>query len=173
MALSKQVSDQLERNNFVKNEISVLDGQIKEIDELQKRREELLARMQVIQDLQGRRPVIVRVFDEMVRAIPDGVYFRELERTGDTFKIIGVAESANQVSNLMRNLESSQWFRSPVLSTVAADQQKTTGSGKQAAPVKPVDGKSGSNKFELTVELEAPGQPEAKEAEPAVKGGKK
>ena len=172
MALSKQVSDQLERNNFVKNEIKLLDDQIKEIDELQKRREELLSRMQVIQDLQGRRPVIVRVFDEMVRAIPDGVYFREIERMGDSFRIVGVAESANQVSNLMRNLESSQWFKSPVLSTVAADQQKAAASGKQAAPVKPLDGKSASNKFELTVQLEAPGQSVTTEAEAAA-GGKK
>ena len=172
MALSKQVSDQFERNNFVKNEISVLDSQIKEIDELQKRREELLSRMQVIQDLQGRRPVIVRVFDEMVRAIPDGVYFRELERSGDSFKIIGMAESANQVSNLMRNLESSQWFKTPVLSTVAADQQQAKAGGRQAPAASPVEGKAASNKFELTVQLEAPGQSEDKDAE-AGKGVKK
>lgn len=164
MALSKQVSDQLERNNFVKNEIKTLDDQIKEIDELQKRREELLARMQVIQDLQGRRPVIVRVFDEMVRAIPEGVYFRELDRSGDTFKISGVAESANQVSNLMRNLDASQWFQSPVLSTVAADQQGVASGPKQPS-AKPVDGKTSSNKFELTVQLEAPGIQQEKSAE--------
>lgn len=173
MALSKQVSDQLERNNFVKSEINVLDSQIKEIDELQKRREELLSRMQVIQDLQGRRPVIVRVFDEMVRAIPDGVYFRQIERKNDTFEIIGVAESANQVSNLMRNLESSQWFKSPVLSTVAADQQQAKSAGRQVPAASVVDGKAASNKFELTVQLEAAsGQSEAKDADD-VKGVKK
>ena len=155
MALSKQVSDQLERNSYIKAEIATLDSQIKEIDELQKRREELLSRMKVIQDLQGHRPVIVRVFDEFVRAMPDGVYFRTIERKGNTFTIAGVAESANQVSALMRNLEASQWLKSPVLSKVAAE----------AAPAvagQPAKGKTGSgaaqagNAFALSVELETP-----------------
>lgn len=150
MALSKQVSDQLERNSYIRAEISTLDSQIKEIDELQKRREELLSRMKVIQDLQGHRPVIVRVFDEFVRAMPDGVYFRTIERKGDVFSISGVAESANQVSALMRNLDSSQWFKSPVLSKVAAEASAaTTTKAKTTAT-------QASNSFSLSVMLETP-----------------
>lgn len=157
MALSKQVSDQLERNSYIKAEISTLDTQIKEIDELQKRREELLARMKVIQDLQGHRPVIVRVFDEFVRAMPDGVYFRTVERKGNIFTIVGVAESANQVSSLMRNLEASQWFKNPVLSKVAAEA-KTAASDNKGPAGKPAPSAAtpAANTFALTVELEAP-----------------
>lgn len=147
MALSTQVSGQEERNAYIKSEISKLDGQIKEIDELQKRREELLGRMKVIQDLQGRRPVIVRIFDELVRVIPDGVYFTKLERTGDVFRLSGVAESANQVSALMRNLDASPWFQNPQLSTVAAE---TTPAGKSAS-----DDKQPGSRFAMTVSLEA------------------
>lgn len=150
MVFSKQVSDQEERNQYIKSEISKLDSQIKEIDALQKRREELLSRMKVIQDLQGRRPVIVRVFDEMVRVVPDGVYFKSLERSGDSFKITGVAESANQVSNLMRNLDASPWFKNPVLSTVAADQSSSAKGGESDAD------KQQGNRFALTVSLESP-----------------
>ena len=160
MALSKQVSDQLERNSYIKAEIATLDTQITEIDELQRRREELLARMKVIQDLQGHRPVIVRVFDEFVRAMPDGVYFRTIERIGNTFTIVGVAESANQVSGLMRNLEASQWFKGPVLSKVEAEKAVQAGGpvkagapskAKTSSPASPV-----GNIFALTVALEAP-----------------
>ena len=150
MALSKQVGDQEERNQYIKSEISKLDGQIKEIDALQKRRDELLLRMKVIQDLQGRRPVIVRVFDELVRVIPEGVFLTSLERTGDSFKMSGVAESANQVSNLMRNLDASPWFKSPVLSTVAAESIAVAGSSKKDADKQP------GNKFALTVSLDSP-----------------
>lgn len=150
MALSKQVGDQEERNQYIKSEISKLDSQIKEIDALQKRRDELLLRMKVIQDLQGRRPVIVRVFDELVRVIPEGVFLTSLERTGDSFKMSGVAESANQVSNLMRNLDASPWFKSPVLSTVAAEPVTGAGSGKKDADKQP------GNKFALMVSLESP-----------------
>lgn len=148
---SKQVSDQEERNAYIKNEISSLDKQITEIDELQKRRDELLARMKVIQDLQGHRPVIVRVFDELVRALPDGVYFKTLERTGDLFRIQGVAQSNNQVSNLMRNLDASPWFKKPALSKVEADKNAADSGGKNADAEKAV-----GNQFILTVELEAP-----------------
>jgi len=171
MALSKQVSDQLERNSYIRAEIASLDSKIKEIDELQKRREELLARMKVIQDLQGHRPVIVRVFDEFVRAMPDGVFFRTVERKGNVFSIVGVAESANQVSSLMRNLDASQWFRNPVLSKVAADTQavakKPAGKSSDATA-------TNTNTFTLSVELEAPesavDQAEAAAKAP-VKGG--
>jgi type IV pilus assembly protein PilN len=146
MALSKQVSDQEERNQYIKAEIGKLDGQIQEIDALQKRREELLSRMKVIQDLQGRRPVIVRIFDEVVRVLPDGVYLTSLERRGDGFNLTGIAESANQVSNLMRNLDASPWFKSPQLSTVAADSTRNATQDAEAQQ---------ANKFAMTVQLES------------------
>lgn len=149
VALSTQVSDQEERNQYIRTEISKLDGQIKEIDALQKRRDELLARMKVIHELQGRRPVIVRVFDELVRVIPDGVYLATLERSGDEFKLTGMAESANQVSALMRNFDASPWFKNPVLSTVAADQSTAANKGDDSAH---------GNKFSLTVSLEVPAE---------------
>lgn len=161
VALSKQVSDQEERNQYIKSEISKLDSQITEIDKLQARRDELLSRMKVIQDLQGRRPVIVRVFDELVRVIPDGVYLKSLERKEDSFTITGVAESANQVSNLMRNLDASPWFKSPVLSTVAADQ--ATPGDKVAKDAEKQQG----SRFALTVMLETPDDAAKKDQEKA------
>ncbi|MES2918029.1 MAG: PilN domain-containing protein [Pseudomonadota bacterium] len=148
MALSKQVSDQEERNTYIQSEIQKLDGQIQEIDALQKRREELLSRMKVIQDLQGRRPVIVRIFDELVRVMPEGTHLVSLERRGDSFSITGVAESANQVSALMRNLEASPWFRNPALSTVA-----TTSAAPRPANS---DEKALGNSFSMSVSLEQP-----------------
>lgn len=162
MALQGQISDQDERNTYIKGEITNLDKQIKEIDELQKRRDELMARMKIIQDLQGRRPVVVRVFDEFVRALPDGVYFKTLERSGDTFKITGVAESKNEVSNLMRNLDASPWFKNPVLSGVVEDSAKTDPAHKDAK--KPDAGAPQSNSFTLSVQLEGvPDQSAAKD----------
>lgn len=153
MALSKQMSDQDEKNVYIRSEITRLDGQIKEIDELQKRRDELLSRMKVIQGLQGHRPVIVRVFDELARVLPEGVFIRTLTREGDTFRMEGSAESPTQVSTFMRNLDASPWFKSPVLSTVTADQQ-----GVASTSAKSADKQQG-NKFALTVSLETPEKP--------------
>ena len=156
IAVSGQLSDQEERKAYIQSEIATLDGQIKQIDELQARKEELLARMKVIQDLQGRRPVIVRVFDEFVRAVPDKVHLTLIERKGDKFSIEGYAESNNQVSSFLRNLNASTWFKNPVLSEVkATDPDKNTKGAKPATATASND-QPKSNKFVLTVDLESP-----------------
>ena len=72
--------------------------------------------------LQFKRPLIVRYFDEFVRAVPEGLYFSSLDRKGDKFSIKGVTESNNRVSTLMRNLDRSDWFEAPNLKNVIADK---------------------------------------------------
>lgn len=161
--VSGQLSDQEERKAYIQSEIATLDGQIKQIDDLQKRKEELLARMKVIQDLQGRRPVIVRVFDEMVRSVPDKVYLTLVERKGDKFNIEGFAESNNQVSSFLRNLNASTWFKNPVLSEVKATDVDNKNQ-KGPKPVASSTDKQKTNKFALTVELEAPEPPQDEKA---------
>ena len=103
-----------------------------EIQALQKEKKELLARMQVIQDLQGNRPVIVRVFDEMVRTLSKGVHYRSLEFKGKGFKVEGTAESNNRISALMRNLDDSGWFDAPNLRSIKEDP-KNDSYGSQAS----------------------------------------
>ena len=77
------VSDQQARNKYLKNNITELNKQVTEIQELEKKKQELLDRMKVIQELQGNRPIIVRIFDEMVRTIPDGVFYGKLSRSAE------------------------------------------------------------------------------------------
>ena len=118
--LSAAISNQNARNDFIKKEIAVLDARIKEISELKTRRQQLLERMKIIQDLQGNRPVIGRVFDQLVRTLPDGVYFSSVKMVGKKIDILGAAESNNRVSNLMRNLDASEWLSAPNLTQVKA-----------------------------------------------------
>lgn len=118
--ISSQINDQNRRNAYIRNEVAVLNAEVEQIKDLQKRRTQLLDRMRVIQELQGNRPIIVRVMDELARAIPDGVYYTLLQSKGDELSIKGVAESNNRVSSLMRNLDASPWFSSPTLSSVTA-----------------------------------------------------
>ncbi|WP_020410316.1 PilN domain-containing protein [Hahella ganghwensis] len=111
---------QEQRNNFIKNEIAQLNKQIREIEELKKRRSALLERMRVIQDLQGKRPIIVRQFDELVRVMPEGVHLTSLSKKGEVLDVQGVGESNSRISNLMRNLDNSEWYKDPSLSSVKA-----------------------------------------------------
>ncbi|MCI5105433.1 MAG: PilN domain-containing protein, partial [Pseudomonadales bacterium] len=83
-------------------------------------KEDIRARMSVITDLQGTRPVIVRIFDELVRTLPEGVYYETLERNGDAISIEGVAESYGRITELMRRLDDSEWFTAANLSDISA-----------------------------------------------------
>lgn len=117
------IDAQNKRNQFIQSEIAALEIRVKEIKELKKRREDLIARMKVIQDLQGTRPTIVRYFDETVRAVPDGLYFNSVTRKGNTISIRGVTESSNRVSSFMRNLDQSEWFSNPNLRSIKANKK--------------------------------------------------
>lgn len=151
------IENQNARNDFLRKEIAVLDARIKEISELKTRRQQLLERMKIIQDLQGNRPIIGRVFDQLVRTLPDGVFYTGLKMTGKSIAIAGAAESNNRVSNLMRNLDSSEWLTAPNLTEVKA---VTQGALDQA------------NVFQLTVQQTQPGSEDQYKKNPA-QGAKK
>lgn len=122
----KQVSDQQARNQIFKNEIKALDAKVAEIDKLKQQRRALESKTEVIQGLQYKRPLVVYYFDEMVRAVPDGVYFKSLSRKEDLYSIKGVSESNSRVSTLMRNLDNSTFFNSPNLINVVKDSFELT-----------------------------------------------
>ena len=125
--MDSRIAYQQSRNAYIETATKKLDQQIKEIENLKRKRDELLARMQVIQDLQGKRPVIVRVFDELVRTLPDGLFYTDLKRTGERVDIVGMAESNSRVSTLMRQFEDSEWFTDPNLSNVSAADSRRAG----------------------------------------------
>lgn len=114
------ISAQDFRNNYLRQETKVLDAQISEIQALRQTRNELIERMELIQNLQGNRPVIVRIFDEVARAVPDELYFTEVTVEGTKVRVKGVAGSNNRVSALMRNFDQSDWFMNPSLLKVEA-----------------------------------------------------
>ncbi|WHI51017.1 PilN domain-containing protein [Microbulbifer sp. MLAF003] len=118
--VDEQVSNQNARNQLLQEKISALNKQVREIKDLKKRRQELIDRMRVIQELQGNRPLAVRYFDELVQATPEGLWLNSLQRKGNSLEISGIAESNNRVSSFMRNLDQSDWYDSPNLTGVTA-----------------------------------------------------
>jgi type IV pilus assembly protein PilN len=106
------------RNQVLKTEIAALDKQIQEISGLEGQRDRLVARMQVITQLQRSRPEVVHLFDELVNAIPEGVYLTEVVQQGVRIEVRGNAQSSTRVSALMRNIDDSEWLRQPGLEGV-------------------------------------------------------
>ena len=104
-------SSQQGRNQILRAEIVELDKQIAEITGLESQRERLIARMQVITQLQRSRPEVVHLFDELVTAIPEGVHLTEVAQSGTRIEVRGSAQSSTRVSALMRNIDDSDWLR--------------------------------------------------------------
>jgi len=119
--LDSNIEYQNSRNGFLENKIADLDKKIAEIAQLEQQKKDLEERMALIQELQGNRPVIVRVFDELVRTLSKGVHYNKLEMASGSLKVAGTAESNNRISSLMRNLDESEWFRSPNLRSIKED----------------------------------------------------
>lgn len=154
--VTQLIDDQNRRNQFLTQEIAKVEKEIQEIKELRKQRQALIARMNVIYQLQGDRTQIVHVFDDLVRKLPEGVYFSDMKQRGKGFTLQGVAQSNARVSALMRNLDSSEWFANPNLdiinvkeksgdrvSTFKLQVQQTSkvGEQKDETPAQPTRGK--------------------------------
>ena len=108
---------------MLKDEITTLDASLEQIQELEETKAQLLARMDVIQSLQQRRPQIVHLFDDIVRTVPEGIYLTELTQESETLTIKGIAESNGRVSAYMRNIDSSDWMATPKLSVIETKKE--------------------------------------------------
>ncbi|MGQ0751052.1 MAG: PilN domain-containing protein [Betaproteobacteria bacterium] len=150
--LAGQLSDQQARNKYLQDEIAKLDKQIAEINKLKEQTAALLERKRVVEELQANRSEVVHLLDQLVRQIPEGVYFRAVKQTGGRVTINGYTQSQARVSTLMRNLESSPHLEGPGLVEVKS---------AQAAGAR-------TNEFTLTINISRP-KPEAAPGKPAAK----
>ena len=115
-----RIETQVERNKYLESEIVLLDKQIDEIRKLKEQTQALLARKRVVESLQTNRTETVRLLDQLVRQLPDGVYLKSIKQTGQRVNVIGYATSNARVSTLMRNFEASPWLESPSLVEIKA-----------------------------------------------------
>ena len=113
--VTSAIDYQRDRNRFLEAQIAEMDKKITEIEELEKVKANLLARMKVIEELQASRAAMVHFFDEILNTLPEGVYIKSLKQSGAGVTVEGVAESNNRVSAYMKNIESSRWFADPRL----------------------------------------------------------
>jgi type IV pilus assembly protein PilN len=131
--IAAKISDQNQRNDFIKAENTKLDGQIKEIGTLKQEIDALKARQQAVEDLQGDRNQPVYLMDELVQQVPEGVYLRAFKQDGQRVVLNGYAQSNERVSELLRNLSNnSPWLERPDLIEI---RSTGLGQGKDAKKV--------------------------------------
>jgi type IV pilus assembly protein PilN len=129
VTVEHSIETQQARNQFMTAQIAEMDKQIKEIQELEKVRANLVARMHVIEQLQQSRAASVHFFDEIVNTIPEGVYLTAVKQNGQSVTIDGIAESSGRISAYLKNLDGSPWFKDPklvVIKTAEKNKQRNS-----------------------------------------------
>jgi type IV pilus assembly protein PilN len=140
---------------YMKGEIAKLDKQIEEIRKIREETASLLAKKQVVENLQANRSEPVQLLDQLLRQLPDGVYLKAIRQQGPKVNITGYAQSNARVSTLMRNLGASPYLENPELVEIKA----------AAAP-----DKSGNrvNEFNMNISIK---RAQAEDARGGAKGG--
>lgn len=142
------------RNHYLRQQIAIADTQLRQIKQLEKVRSRLLARIDVIQNLQKSRSRIVHFFDSVVGTLPGGVYLTALKQKGGSTVLDGMAQSNGAVSNYLRNLDHSSWFSDPNLVVITT---KDKGKNKN-------DTSRRLSEFTIQVKNSAPSSGRAKQA---------
>ncbi len=126
LTVSSMIDSQKRRNELLQTEIAELDKAIEQIVALEEQKDRMIARMEVIDTLQSSRPEVVKLFDQVVATLPEGVYLTSAKQSGRRIEFVGVAQSSTRVSAFMRNLDASE--------TLSAPELKVIQTGKDAGP---------------------------------------
>lgn len=162
---SRQIAGQTERNQYLTNQIEEVKKQNQEIEALDRKKAQLLARKRVIEQLQANRSQMIHLLDSLVRTVPDGVVLTSVKQLGDILTLEGRSQSNARVSSYMRNLESSGWMTNPDLSIIEARDQDPKNSKFL------VNGKGLPYVFILRVKLSAPKSNDSKAVESSAQKG--
>jgi len=126
LTVSSMIDTQHRRNELLTAEIAELDKAIEQIVALEEQKSRMIARMEVIERLQSSRPEVVKLFDQVVATLPEGVYLTSVKQSGRRIEFNGVAQSSTRVSAFMRNIDASE--------TISAPDLKVIQTGKDAGP---------------------------------------
>jgi type IV pilus assembly protein PilN len=150
LTVSSMIDAQIRRNELLKSEIAELDKAIEQILALEDQKARMISRMEVIDRLQASRPEVVKLFDQIVSTLPEGVYLTSVKQTGKKIEFNGVAQSSTRVSAFMRNIDASESLMAPELKviqtgsssgpgaqfTLFASQRPAPGAADESAPQK-------------------------------------
>lgn len=112
------VDNQIARNQRLKNEIIQLNTKIAEIKNLKALRQTLIARMDIVQNLQATRTLTVRLLDGVISIIPSGIYLYQIARVADKVTLLGYAEANTNISELMRSIQHNSYTEDPELTEI-------------------------------------------------------
>jgi type IV pilus assembly protein PilN len=119
-------AEQQSRNDYLKNQITILNQKIKKIDQIKKKKKAIMSKVRVIQKLQKKRPLVVHIFSLLPSIIGDGVYLKHVAKSGTTMNISGGVKSNRQLSELMRLINKAKWFKKAHLVEIKSPKAKSS-----------------------------------------------
>ncbi len=155
--LAQRIDSQEKRNSYLTEQIADLDKQIDEIKKLKEQTQAMLDRKKVVETLQTNRTEAVRLLDQLVRQLPDGLYLKAVKQSNEVVNVTGYATSNARVSTLMRNFDASPWLEDPKLVEIKAVRV----------------GNANLNEFNLNVKLTRPKTETAQQTSDPAPGEKK
>jgi len=123
LQLQSDIDHQERRNRYLKNEIKIVESKIEEIKDLERKKQQLISRMEIIERLQSNRPEVVHLFHELAHLVPDGLYLLSASQESRILTIKGMAQSNARVSAFMRALDQSIWFEEPNLLVIKSGKK--------------------------------------------------
>jgi len=120
-----RIDGQSARNQYLKNEIKILDARISQIKSLNEKKSELQKRTSVVEQLQRSRNVGTQVLDEIAKVVPSGIYLTRMEKQGNSLQLIGKSESNNHLANMIRQIENSDLFTDAVLESIISNDAES------------------------------------------------
>lgn len=122
----QRINHQEARNQQIQVEINRLQFRIDRITELEKTRDRLISRKQVIESLQASRSLTVELLDRLAMSIPVGVTLITVTQQGQKLTLIGTSQSNARVSAYLQSLEGMELFVKPELQYVRAAKSPET-----------------------------------------------
>lgn len=120
MFFDQRISNQESRNQQLQQEINRLEQRIARIAELEKTRDRLLSRKQIIESLQASRSLTVELLDKLAKTIPVGITLTNVRQQGSSLTLLGTSQSNARVSAYLQSLEEMDLFVGPELQYVRA-----------------------------------------------------
>lgn len=109
-------TEQQAHNQYIQNEITRLEAQIKDIAELKTEIESLKSRQRAVEDLQTDRNTPVQLLNDLARLAPEGVYLTAIRQDSKLVTVSGIAQTNERVSEFLRNISrGSEWLEKPDL----------------------------------------------------------
>lgn len=157
MFMDAQLESQQERNTYLTQQIAELDKKIVDIKDLEKRRDKLLKKKEIIENLQADRALTVHLFEQLAKTIPDGVVLTNVKQTADTIQLDGKVQSESRVAQYMRNLDDSPFLKDTDLNIVQLQDPAANAATTQRTGVKPDTRTSSFRKgFTLKISVDRP-----------------